>query len=702
MRTSAMMRRSFLACVAVLALALGLSLPAVSLVPAPSAAAADASQFNPGLLITDENFYDGAAMSQAAVQAFLDTNNRCGQRANCVAALRGDTPTMPASRYCQAIDGRSQETAASMIFRVGVACRISQKTLLVMLQKEQGLITSSNPSQYALDHALGQSCPDTAPCDPAFSGFFNQLYYGARQFQVYRLTATTGGWNYQAGRSNNILYHPDSSRNCGAKAVFIQNQATAGLYIYTPYTPNDAALRNLYGEGDRCSAYGNRNFWRLWTDWFGDPAKNTKSPVGVLTEMTPTEDGIVVAGWAVDGDALASPVQIRVDVGGVASFLSADQPYQAVADNFPGAGPNHGFRAVVPAPPGTTQTVCLTMVNQLSGSDQSLGCRPVALPARVSPRGELKDLWTTVRGIHLWGWAIDPDAVDTTVDLHVLVDKTWFVVKADQKYALGPELVAGASYQHGFGSVLPVGAGGHRICITMINKNAGANVDFGCRDVSVPSIADVSPKGEVKDISSDGRVLNVSGWVVDPDAPTASVPVVVQFDSRWYRWSADGSTRDSLARFPDAGTNHGYSGTIPATPGSQWVCVYYVNANDGADPPADCRQITVPQPTDQSPVTKMMGSWPSANGITLWGWAFDPDALESSTEVVVQLDSQWYRWTANRAYAPLTDTYPSAGGNRGYVGEIPATPGLHWLCTYAVNRNAGFDTKPACQQIRTP
>jgi uncharacterized protein Veg len=41
------------------------------------------------------------------------------------------------------------------------------------------------------------------------------------------------------------------------------------LYKYTPYTPNAAALNNLYGLGDNCSAYGNRNFWRYFTDWFG-------------------------------------------------------------------------------------------------------------------------------------------------------------------------------------------------------------------------------------------------------------------------------------------------------------------------------------------------------------------------------------------------------------------------------------------------
>ncbi len=45
-------------------------------------------------------------------------------------------------------------------------------------------------------------------------------------------------------------------------------RAPAALYTYTPYQPNQGALNNLYGEAP-CGAYGNRNFWRTFTDWFG-------------------------------------------------------------------------------------------------------------------------------------------------------------------------------------------------------------------------------------------------------------------------------------------------------------------------------------------------------------------------------------------------------------------------------------------------
>src|SRR5690606_20162047 len=89
----------------------------------------------------------------------------------------------------------------------------------------------------------------------------------ARQFKKY--SRDSHQYNHRAGYNNNVRYHPNAG--CGSSTVFIQNQATAGLYNYTPYQPNAAALNDLYGEGDGCSAYGNRNFWRIYSDWFGAP-----------------------------------------------------------------------------------------------------------------------------------------------------------------------------------------------------------------------------------------------------------------------------------------------------------------------------------------------------------------------------------------------------------------------------------------------
>ena len=257
------------------------ALVAVVLVTMPRAAeiapahAANAADFDAGYIISDANFYNGRAMTSAnEVQAFLQSKNSgCSSGATCILNYKENTPTMAASAYCDRIEGRSGESAASVIYRVGQACNISQMALIVLLEKEQSLITMAAPSATRFERATGYACPDTAPCNAGFGGFFTQVYYGARAYQYYK--EHPAQYRHQANAWNAVLYNPNSS--CGSSQVFIRNAATAGLYNYTPYQPNRAALNNLYGVGDTCSAYGNRNFWRLFTDWFGNPTGNLSS-----------------------------------------------------------------------------------------------------------------------------------------------------------------------------------------------------------------------------------------------------------------------------------------------------------------------------------------------------------------------------------------------------------------------------------------
>jgi hypothetical protein len=231
------------------------------------AEAAFAGQFNPGMLISDAFFFDGNAMPVEAVQSFLNSKvSSCASGYTCLKDYRQDTTSKAAvAGRCGAYDGAAQEFAANIIAKVGAACGISQKALLVLLEKEQSLVSSTAPSANRYRSATGYGCPDTAACDSAYYGFFNQVYMAALQFKRYAANPT--GWNHIAGRVNNIRFHPNAA--CGSSGVLIQNQATAGLYNYTPYQPNAAALNNLYGTGDGCSSYGNRNFWRIFTDWFG-------------------------------------------------------------------------------------------------------------------------------------------------------------------------------------------------------------------------------------------------------------------------------------------------------------------------------------------------------------------------------------------------------------------------------------------------
>ncbi|PPH42299.1 hemagglutinin [Rathayibacter sp. AY1E4] len=229
-----------------------------------------AADFDPGDLISDEVFFDGDALGPLTVQAFLDARvpDCAGGPVPCLRDYAEDTAAITADEQCDALPAGRDVPAAEIITSVAGACGVNPAVLLVLLQKEQSLVTDPEPSERQFRSATGYGCPDTADCDTDSYGFAAQVYGAAWQFQRYRNPDSSFDW-YPVGAAGDVRYSPDES--CGTAPVTIANAATAGLYYYTPYQPNAAALANLYGEGDDCSAYGNRNFWRIFSTWFGDP-----------------------------------------------------------------------------------------------------------------------------------------------------------------------------------------------------------------------------------------------------------------------------------------------------------------------------------------------------------------------------------------------------------------------------------------------
>ncbi len=226
--------------------------------------------FDPGLIISDFNFYNSWAMTESEIQAFLNWTVGTCRNDNCLNVYRTDTPASKTLNFgtCGTYNGGPGESAARIIYKVQRACGISAKVLLVTLQKEQGLLTSTAPSLAVLQKAMGQGCPDTSNCDANYYGLFNQLLFGARQLTWYNNPEGSFTW-IKIDQSNAIQYHPNTG--CGAPRVVVRNKATAALYYYTPYQPNAAALANMYGTGDTCSSYGNRNFSVYYNRYFGDP-----------------------------------------------------------------------------------------------------------------------------------------------------------------------------------------------------------------------------------------------------------------------------------------------------------------------------------------------------------------------------------------------------------------------------------------------
>jgi hypothetical protein len=290
----------------------------IASVPSSSLSALAGGEWRAGRIIDDAIFTNAGDMSVAQIQDFLNrtvgtgsssgsTAGRCDTNGTSQSELGGGTraqygaansnpapftclkdyyevpklapsPEAPVTNYGSATIPVGAKSAAQLIWDAAQRYSINPKVLLVKLHTESaGPLTKDDwPFLRQYTYAMGAHCPDSGPggsanCDPNYAGFSIQISEAAALLRYYLDNMGQSWWPYKKPMQNNTILWNVEPRGCGASTVYIETSATAALYTYTPYQPNKAALDNLYGTGDNCSAYGNRNFWRVYNDLFGSP-----------------------------------------------------------------------------------------------------------------------------------------------------------------------------------------------------------------------------------------------------------------------------------------------------------------------------------------------------------------------------------------------------------------------------------------------
>lgn len=669
-----------------------LSAGLLGLTTAPEAAqAADLRSFQPGNIISDQAFYDSSSMSVADIQAFLNSKApSCvggPDGSPCLKNFRSATGyRAPDAKCAGAYSPSSDEGAAEILYKVGQACGISPRVLLVMLQKEQGLVTASGSSlterRYRV--AMGYGCPDTAPCDTLYYGFANQVYSAAAQFRNYRNNPTRFG--YQAGRTVNVLYNPNAA--CGSAALYLQNQATAGLYNYTPYQPNPAALAAGYGVGDGCSAYGNRNFYSYFTDWFG--TGNNSDPIGHIDSVTTGPTSVRVAGWVLDADS-NDPTDVHVYVDSAGQALTADRDRPDVQTAF-GRGSLHGFDVTIAAPPGQ-HNVCAYAINAPTGANPSLGCQTVMVTGNRTPIGTVDSVAVVGNQVTVNGWALDPDSNDS-IPVHIYLDAGGAAFTADRPR---PDVAAvfGQGAASGFQATLTAPVGTHTVCAYAINTPIGSNPALGCRSVTVIASSNSSPVGSVDTFTVVGDQVTVAGWALDPDT-NGPIQVRVAVGSAETTISADLDRPDVASAF-GRGAAHGYQTTLTAPVGSVKVCITAINQLSGTDTVLGCRVVTVASP-NAAPIGNFESFSIAANQVTVNGWALDPDT-DDPVQVSVSVGSATVSVAADQQRADVAAAL-GKGSAHGFRVSATARIGSNRVCVTAIDRPAGQDTILGCVTVQ--
>ncbi|MGK0715088.1 hypothetical protein ACR5KS_03335 [Leucobacter sp. W1153] len=701
--------RAKIAVLLVFALVAGVGLFSI----APEGADASTPGFNPGNIISDGLFYQGDAMNATEVQNFLNLRvPRCtigdpgrtagmawGSTSIADKCLRdysvSNTPSRPANSFCGAYPGAANETAAQIIAKVGAACGISQRVLLITLEKEQSLVTDSWPTVRQFDVATGYYCPDSGPggsanCNPEYFGFLAQVYFAAWQLKVYRVHGDR--YNYKPFATNTIQWHPNTS--CGTSQVYIENWATAALYIYTPYRPNQAALDAGWGTGDACSSYGNRNFYRFYTNWFGPTTGPDLSPVGSIESVLPGLRQSTISGYAFDPETTA-PIQIHYYIGGQygsggawGGSQLANLDNSTVANKYPSYGAAHGFSIRLTGLSAPT-AVCIYAINVGRGSTRLLGC-PQAAPITGSPTGNF-EAFTVVEGKpKARGWVIDPDYVGT-VDVHAYSgapypqgrwagSTTTGVARVDVQRVY-PEFGS----QNGFNFEIPAGRAGEQLCLYAIDKQGAGNTFLGCRVLATEG----PPFGNFETARPVFGGVDIAGWAVDPDTKDP-ISIHVYANGRWAgAYLADQHRPDVGRVHPAFGPLHGFSLQLRGLqPGQNNICVYGIDVFGSSNTQLGCHRVVT---TSANPI----GTFDSISEgpdqtIVANGWTIDPDTT-GPVQVHVYLNDRWYgSYTADQARPDVGAAYPSAGPNHGFSFPIG---GRGSYCAYAINIGPG-DTNP--------
>jgi hypothetical protein len=683
------------------------------------ATAADLSRFNPGNIVPDAVFWNKDAMSEQQIRDFI-----AAKGANCVPGPSGtpclkdfrmDTRNWDVSPRCtQGYAGASNESAATIIYKIAQSCQINPQVILVTLQKERGLITASGSALTDADYriAMGYGCPDTAPCESAYYGFQNQVINASAQFRRY--SQSPQNYSHKAGQVNHIRFHPNAA--CGTSAVFIENQATAGLYNYTPYQPNAASLAAGYTTGDGCSSYGNRNFYQFFNDWFGSSVGS--APAIHVDGITAVPNGIYVVGWAWDRDTSA-PITVQVEVGSTTTSVTTDLARGDVQRVFGLSHDRVGWQHFAYVPPGSYR-VCPSAVDYPTGTLQTAQqCKTVVVP-ETAVVGAIESSSVTDGNLTVKGWAADPNSPSTAEVVITQGDRVDTIV-AD----LARADIAASRGQHyvnaGYEAVVPVVEGVTQACVSVKDPSNGTSVALGCvpawtapgEDPVEPSPPPpttppppasqglYSPSGVVDRVELMAGGINVAGWAFDPDYVGKINLHVWAGDTRTIIQT--GYARPDVARVvPRATGDSGFNETVQAPSATTFtVCVYAMDATRNDNRFLGCTPVT-----NAAPQFSIDYFNASATSVTVAGWAYDPTTPGTPATVRVRANGETFDLTTGRPRPDVPRVFAGAPSNSGYHETLTfATPlpsGTSNICVEILDTTTGAAARTNCRDVTIP
>ncbi|WIB65811.1 hypothetical protein [Curtobacterium sp. MCBD17_040] len=215
-------------------------------------------------------------------------------------------------------------------------------------------------------------------------------------------------------------------------------------------------------------------------------------------------------------------------------------------------------------------------------------------------------------------------------------------------------------------------------------------------------------RGSFDSATPTSQGVHVRGWAADPAHPYSNYSTIaVTVRGVSVGQLSGGLPRPDVHRALGFETNSGFDGTLPAAgTGKQQVCLSVTGFGDAGALNLGCKTVDFGTGTPNGAFDSITTG---PRTITVSGWAYDTNAINSATTITVTTDAPYddSPKVAGTATAnvprPDVNRVKKVPGNHGFQATFTGTDfGPVTVCVMAQNVGAGSNTILGCKQLDVP
>lgn len=307
----------------------------LALIPNNASAAYDGNN-----IIDDAILFDTSTMDENSIHNFLLSMNSGLSSRSFIFDCAATDASAELYRKAGAPCGQNARSS-QIIYYASKIYGINPRVILATLQKEQSLITTTDPASWQINQAMGFNCPTRTGCGS--SDFLYQIDNGTftLRFNAERAMGNNTYWftsSYWVCGTTRDFYKPslypqqnvDFYDEDGVyyRTHYVKTAATSAFYCYTPHAynnPNGLYGLPKYGSTGRYYS-GSYNFVTYFEKWFGSTQNPTYSwEVKNLNIYDEGKNTIIATDQLHAGERLWVSLKVK-NIGSTTWYRDGDNP----------------------------------------------------------------------------------------------------------------------------------------------------------------------------------------------------------------------------------------------------------------------------------------------------------------------------------------------------------------------------------------